>query len=105
MSTHILSFILTKKFRSGAVLEQLKEGFEELKSFCRKKRRNLGYKGEINAVIQRAAKILGSQLITVSYSNDSPFYKAVTESPGLVQLGYYANNVTPLYIDQALFGE
>lgn len=67
MSTNILAFLLTHRYRSGVNFSVLTIAFEELVKELLNRKWDVGFSGNFTDVVEHALKILGKDLVKIEY--------------------------------------
>ncbi|KAL5022193.1 hypothetical protein ScPMuIL_001348 [Solemya velum] len=105
MCSNILAFLFLTKYREGVTLLKLTEEFFRLQEEIRVRKRDVGYCGKTEEIVQYALNILGSELISsreADDNNNEKLYCANLELPGLFELSYYANSVIPVFLLESI---
>uniref|UniRef100_A0A1B6DIG6 Phospholipid/glycerol acyltransferase domain-containing protein n=2 Tax=Clastoptera arizonana TaxID=38151 RepID=A0A1B6DIG6_9HEMI len=102
MSTNAVSFLLLNVFRKGVQLEDLTTAFDHLRENLIASNKSLGFNGPSIEVIEKAIKILGPDLISVSTKSEGEFIAPVTVLPNVLELSYYGNALLPHYVLEAV---
>jgi hypothetical protein len=117
MPTHLVAFLLLKKFRKGVGLEKLVVAMKELLNWFKMYEKDIGYSGDVTVAVLHAIEVLGNDLVEVKRlsilgsdllraKNDGLVYivpKLNTFS--LERLGYYSNIVMPFVALESIVGK
>lgn len=103
MSTNALAYLLLNKHRKGASLRDLSKSLAELREQL-SKRRDFGFEDDSEAVILRAAKLLGDDMVEIKeeLSGDT-FIAPNLAVPNVVETFYYSSTFVPhIALDAAI---
>ncbi|XP_070540465.1 glycerol-3-phosphate acyltransferase 1, mitochondrial-like isoform X2 [Ptychodera flava] len=123
MSTNLLAFLLLTKHRQGATVAKLTADLEWLRQEITARGRDIGFSGKSEAVINYAANLLGNKLVEkrkrkrlmnkverdaasaevdVPHCQGNDILVPNTSLPDVLELSYYANAVTSVFLMEAV---
>jgi hypothetical protein len=58
MTTHLVAFLLLKKYRSGTTLDVLVQETKDLQKFLEKRHRGFGFTGDLEAAVLHGVRVI-----------------------------------------------
>ncbi|XP_055323329.1 glycerol-3-phosphate acyltransferase 1, mitochondrial isoform X2 [Sitodiplosis mosellana] len=93
MTTNAVAFLLLTRFRDGDTIDVLADALDDLRKTLQGVRA-ISFTGDSRDVIEYAANLLGSTLISIEQQNDGKkFVKPVAHIRSFIELSYYSNSL------------